>query len=277
MTDKQLAAGVLGQAVTYRDTYDPSLLYPIARAPKREALGVAADDVPFSGVDVWHAYELSWLNPQGKPCVALARVVIGADSECIVESKSFKLYLNTYNQTVFVDQEAVRVRMQEDIGAAVSGEVAVTLFAVDDPAGVAVHRLPGRCLDTLDVTIDTYSVDPSLLQLTGAGEVTETWYSHLLKSNCLVTGQPDWGSIVIEYRGPEIAPDALLRYLISYRQHNEFHEQCVERVFMDLLTQCQASELTVKAFYTRRGGLDINPMRSTQSAATLSPWRLLRQ
>ncbi len=267
----------LGQAVTYTDQYDASLLFPVPRCTKRVEIGVDPDCLPFAGVDVWHAYEVSWLNTRGKPQVALARVTIGCNSVALVESKSFKLYLNSFNQSVFVDWSKVQSTIQRDLTALVQGEVTVELFRVDQGDAMGVSTLPGQCLDQLDIDVDTYTVDPALLQADASDVVAETWYSHLLKSNCLVTGQPDWGSILIDYVGPKIDPAGLLRYLISFRQHDEFHEQCVERVFHDVMTHCQASRLTVQACYTRRGGLDINPLRTTERDVTPQPRRLLRQ
>lgn len=253
----------LGKATDYPDAYAPTLLCPVPRRLKREELGLT-DALPFDGVDLWNAYELSWLGPKGKPVVAIGEFRFPCTSPNLIESKSFKLYLNSFNQAVFTTGEEVAAVLAADLGRAAGGAVAVRLIPAADFAALAIGDLPGRCLDDLDITVDRYRLDPELLA--GAADpavvVTEEWHSHLLKSNCLITRQPDWGSLLIRYRGGKIDPAALLRYLISFRQHNEFHEQCVERIFADLQRFCRPEALTVYARYTRRGGLDINPFRS---------------
>jgi 7-cyano-7-deazaguanine reductase len=267
----------LGKPTVYQDEYDPALLCPFPRQPKRAELGLS-DILPFAGFDLWNAYELSWLTPAGKPVVAMAEFRFPCTSPCLIESKSLKLYLNSFNQTRFADPAAVAAVIEVDLTRACGAAVGVTLKSLAAGAGAGLVDLPGRCLDDLDVTIDSYALDPGLLA--GAADparlVTETVHSHLLKSNCLVTRQPDWASVLIRYRGPRIDPAALLRYLVSYRQHSEFHEQCVERIFNDLLHHCRPEQLTVYARYTRRGGLDINPFRSN-CEADLPNWRLVRQ
>lgn len=253
----------LGKSTTYKSDYDPALLCPVPRSLKRDELGLDAK-LPFSGFDLWNAYELSWLNPKGKPVVALGEFRFSCVSPCLIESKSFKLYLNSFNQTRMANFDEVRERMVNDLSAVAGGVVEVRLMPVDQSKLLTVVELPGECIDELDIGMDDYALDPLLLQ--GAADsqriVTQELHSHLLKSNCLVTGQPDWGSVLIRYRGSQINPEALLRYLVSFRQHNEFHEQCVERIFTDLMRFCQPELLTVYARYTRRGGLDINPFRS---------------
>ena len=263
----------LGKTSAYADRYDPSLLFPLPREPKRREIGITGS-VPFLGADLWTAYELSWLNPRGKPQVALAHITIPCESTHIVESKSFKLYLNSFNNTVFESADAVRERIRADIGAAiwhggpVMAGVGVKLLLPEAFGAEAVQELPGLCIDRLDVECTRYQPAPELLSAALHEQpVTETLTSHLLKSNCLVTGQPDWGSVQISYTGPRIDREALLRYLIGFRQHNEFHEQCVERIFTDVLQACAPQRLTVYARYTRRGGLDINPWRSNDPAA----------
>lgn len=262
--DRDVRLSPLGQTVRYCDRYAPQLLFPIARQVKRDEIGVHADALPFVGEDVWNAYELSWLNPRGKPLVALATFRFPADSARLIESKSLKLYLNSFNQSRFPDVHAVRAAIAADLSHACGAAVGVSV----DPLG----RLPQRCiahpegelLDELDIDIDCYQPDVRLLHAEASGaEVTETLYSHLLKSNCLVTGQPDWGMVVVRYTGPRIDRAGLLRYIISFREHNEFHEQCVERIFCDLQRACNPRHLAVWARYTRRGGLDINPFRSS--------------
>jgi 7-cyano-7-deazaguanine reductase len=267
----------LGKPTLYRDTYDSGLLCPFPRAPKRSELGLA-EALPFAGFDLWNAYELSWLTPGGKPVVAMAEFRFPCTSPCLVESKSLKLYLNSFNQTRFADFTAVTALLERDLAAASGAPVTVLLLPLAACSGTPLVDLPGRCLDDLDVPVEHYALAPQLL--VGAGDpaqtVAETLHSHLLKSNCLVTRQPDWASVLIRYRGPRIDPAALLRYLVSYRQHSEFHEQCVERIFVDLLRHCRPEQLTVYARYTRRGGLDINPFRSNFET-DIPNWRLARQ
>jgi 7-cyano-7-deazaguanine reductase len=267
----------LGRPTDYRDEYDFGLLCPFPRQPKRAELELHGE-LPFAGFDLWNAYELSWLNPAGKPVVAMAEFSFPCTSKFLIESKSFKLYLNSFNQTRFADFAAVTATLERDLVQASGAPVAVRLLPLQLLTGTPLATLPGSCLDDLDVTIDMYDYTPALLN--GAADpgqiVEETLHSHLLKSNCLVTRQPDWASVLIRYRGPRIDPNALLRYLVSFRRHSEFHEQCVERIFTDLLRRCRPEQLTVYARYTRRGGLDINPFRSNFENE-LPNWRLARQ
>ncbi len=255
---------LLGQAVAYRDTYAPELLFPIARQLKRDELGIRADALPFVGEDLWNAYEISWLDPRGKPVVALGEFRVPANSPRLIESKSLKLYLNSFNQQRMGSADEVRARIADDLSAAAGAAVGVVLV----PLGARPQRSSGypqgECVDDLEIAIDTYQPAPEALRAQGA-EVEETLYSHLLKSNCLVTGQPDWGMLVVRYRGPAIDREGLLRYVVSFRAHNEFHEQCVERVFSDIMAHCRPRELAVWARYTRRGGLDINPFRASHA------------
>ncbi len=253
----------LGKATPYRSAYDPSLLCAVPRRLKRRELGLTGD-LPFTGFDLWNAWELSWLDGRGKPVVALGLFRFDCLSPNLVESKSLKLYCNSYNQTRLPSMAAARQRIEQDLTAVAGGSVAVELFPPDAIEPFRVRTLPGECIDSLDIEVDRYALAPELLAgATETGRVVEReLHSHLLKSNCLVTGQPDWASVLIRYRGPRIDEEALLRYLISFRQHNEFHEQCVERIFVDLKRFCRPQRLTVHARYTRRGGLDINPFRS---------------
>lgn len=262
----------LGKKSAYVDQYDPSLLFPIARKIKRDEISVP-DNLPFYGVDIWNAFELSWLNEKGKPQVAIAVFEIPCESPNIIESKSFKLYLNSFNNSRMPSDHVMK-RLQQDLSAAAGAPVSVTLQHVADSC--VMSHLSGRCLDDLDIECCEFDVNREVLSVTDV-EVEETLHSHLLKSNCLVTGQPDWGSIEIGYLGKQINHEALLQYIISFRNHNEFHEQCVERIFMDIMQQCQPKQLTVYARYTRRGGLDINPFRSTKKYAQVSNTRLPRQ
>ncbi len=257
-------ASLLGQAVAYRDTYAPELLFPIERQLKRDELGIAAGALPFVGEDLWNAYELSWLDARGKPVVALGEFRVPATSPRLIESKSLKLYLNAFNQQRMASVDEVQSRIAADLSAAAGAEVGVVLMPLATRPQRRSAYPQGDCLDALDIAIDTYQPAPELLHATGA-EVEETLYSHLLKSNCLVTGQPDWGMLVVRYRGPAIDRESLLRYVVSFRAHNEFHEQCVERVFCDIMARCRPHELAVWARYTRRGGLDINPFRASHA------------
>ncbi len=256
----------LGKPSAYVDQYDASLLFPIPRAPKRHEIGIHGT-LPFLGVDIWNAYELSWLNSRGKPQIALATFIVPADSPNIIESKSFKLYLNSLNQTRIDSALALQNLLTSDVARAVGAPVQVRLTLPDEFSGLGIADLEGLSIDRLDIEVESYTPNAALLTSdTSAAPVEETLVSNLLKSNCLITGQPDWASVQIDYVGPPIDQAGLLAYLIGFRTHNEFHEQCVERIFMDVLQQCKPQKLTVYARYTRRGGLDINPWRSNFSS-----------
>lgn len=256
---------LLGKPATYKSEYDASLLFPISRAGKREEIGLT-NSLPFFGVDIWNAYEVSWLNMRGKPQVAIAAITVPADSPNIIESKSFKLYLNSFNQTRLAGTDALISLLQADLSAGFGAAVQVKLTTPDQFGKLDMHELQGHLLDRLDIEVDSYTPNPSLLTASfDQSPVEETLISHLLKSNCLVTGQPDWGSVQIHYVGPQINQEGLLQYLIGFRDHNEFHEQCVERIFVDIMRHCKPQKLSVYARYTRRGGLDINPWRSNFS------------
>lgn len=258
-----LSGLTLGKTTDYRDTYDASLLQGVPRSLNRDPLGLKADNLPFHGADIWTLYELSWLNANGLPQVAVGQVELDYASLNLVESKSFKLYLNSFNQTRFASWDEVRSTLQRDLSACAQGAVSVTLYRVDELEGQPVAHFAGLCIDDQDIAIDNYEFDAALLTDAASDEVVEeTLVSHLLKSNCLITHQPDWGSVQIQYRGAQIDHEKLLRYLVSFRHHNEFHEQCVERIFTDIQRFCQPESLSVYARYTRRGGLDINPWRS---------------
>lgn len=258
----------LGKPSVYQTQYDPSLLFSIARQDKRDELAIRTP-LPFFGMDIWNAYELSWLNLRGKPQVAVAKIMVPADSPNIIESKSLKLYLNSFNQTKLAGNEALLELLRADLSAGFGAPIQIALTTPDGFSDLTMGELPGMLLDRLDIEIDSYTPDASLLKtVIGDPAVEETLVSHLLKSNCLVTGQPDWASVQIRYVGTPIEQEGLLRYLIGFREHNEFHEQCVERIFMDILRQCAPYKLAVYARYTRRGGLDINPWRSNFSTAS---------
>lgn len=267
----------LGKSSEYIATYTPSLLFPIPRAAKWAELGLTADTLPYKGVDFWNCFELSWLLPSGKPVVAIGEFSIPADSPNIIESKSFKLYLNSLNQTPFADVEALEACLVQDLSAAAGKPVGVRVRRLQDVEGEGVVSLPGVCIDELDVTVSSYDrPQPELLRCDASRVVEESVHSHLLKSNCPVTSQPDWGSVCVQYRGCALDHGSLLAYLVSFRQHSDFHEQCVERIFMDLQALLKPEKLTVFARYVRRGGLDINPYRSTEEG-TFENGRLVRQ
>ncbi|MDH1508484.1 NADPH-dependent 7-cyano-7-deazaguanine reductase QueF [Pseudomonas mosselii] len=267
----------LGKSSEYIATYTPSLLFPIPRLAKWAELGVSGDALPWQGVDFWNCFELSWLLPSGKPVVAIGEFAIPCDSPNIIESKSFKLYLNSLNQTVFESVEALQACLVRDLSAAAGKPVAVKVSTLAEVEGQGVTTLPGQCIDALDVNISNYEQpQPELLRCAPERVVEETVHSHLLKSNCPVTGQPDWGSVVVEYKGQALDHASLLTYLISFRQHADFHEQCVERIYLDLKNLLKPEHLTVYARYVRRGGLDINPYRST-GAISPQNLRLVRQ
>ena len=285
----------LGKATAYPDQYAPQTLFPIARQPQRSELGMTAGAaLPFTGADLWTGYELSWLNPRGKPQVALVQVAVPCETPCIVESKSFKLYLNSFSNSRFASADEVRQRIAEDVGAAVWQPVAsvsqqasggappstvgVRLVLPEQFAAQSVQELEGLSLDRLDVECSDYQPAPHWLRAdTAESAVTETLTSHLLRSNCPVTHQPDWGDIQISYSGAPIDQEGLLRYIVSLRNHNGFHEHCVERIFMDILRHCRPSRLTVYARYTRRGGLDINPLRTNHPGPLPPNVRTARQ
>ncbi|OAI91904.1 NADPH-dependent 7-cyano-7-deazaguanine reductase QueF [Pseudomonas putida] len=267
----------LGKSSEYVSTYTPSLLFPIPRLAKWAELGVSGDNLPWQGVDFWNCFELSWLLPSGKPVVAIGEFAIPADSPNIIESKSFKLYLNSLNQTPFDSTEALQACLVKDLGAAAGKPVGVRIRSLGEVSEEGVTSLPGQCIDDLDVSISNYEQpQPELLRCNRDKPVEQVLHSHLLKSNCPVTGQPDWGSVVVDYRGPELDAASLLSYLVSFRQHADFHEQCVERIWLDLKRLLDPEHLTVYARYVRRGGLDINPYRS-MGPVEVDNRRLVRQ
>lgn len=264
----------LGRSVAYPDRYDPSLLFAIPRTQGRAALGLDTDAAPFAGADRWHAYELGWLDARGKPVVATATLTVPADSPNLVESKSLKLYLNSLNAARFEAREAAFATIAGDLSAAVGAPVRVA------PGLPPWSTAPDGAIDIdgLDLDIDAYGPpDPGHLRADAGAPAEETLRSELLKSNCPVTGQPDWATVRIAYRGPRLDRAGLLRYLVSFRDHAEFHEQCVERIFLDLMARACPATLSVEARYTRRGGLDINPWRTTPGLAPPPPGREPRQ
>jgi 7-cyano-7-deazaguanine reductase len=271
-----VAHSPLGKSTEYVSIYTPSLLSPIPRAESRAELGLSAE-LPFSGADLWTAYEMSWLNAKGKPQVAVGRFAFPCQSPALIESKSFKLYLNSLNQTRFGGREELIETLQRDLSAAAGAPVTSTLLTLAEAVQSGVAASAGECIDDLDIEVDSYQLDSDLLKTDPqAALVEESLSSDLLKSNCPVTGQPDWGSVAIRYRGRPIDREGLLKYIISFREHGDFHENCVERMFVDIMQRCAPERLTISARYTRRGGLDINPYRSN-CGETLADTRLARQ
>ncbi len=271
---KELAGLTLGKKTEYANQYQPELLQPVPRSLNRDDLELGKT-LPFQGCDIWTLYELSWLNSKGLPQVAVGEVSIPATSPNLIESKSFKLYLNSYNQTRFENWQEVEKTLIQDLSHCAGEQVEVVIKPVTAYTNQPIVTMAGECIDDQDIEIDSYDFDASLLEdAVGEERVEESLHSHLLKSNCLITNQPDWGSVEIHYKGQQINREALLRYLVSFREHNEFHEQCVERIFTDITKFCAPEELTVYARYTRRGGLDINPYRSNQQASpsTIIEW-----
>lgn len=274
--DKEILDSPLGKTSSYISEYTAELLFPIPRKMKRDEIGVS-EPLPFNGFDTWNAYEVSWLNSKGKPIVVIVQFDIACTSKNIVESKSFKLYLNSLNNTKFDSIQEVKVILERDIQEVVAGKIGVKIFKLDDLCGQRIERFAGTCIDDYDAVCDKYTIHPDYLSSDSKNFVEESLFSDLLKSNCLVTGQPDWGSIQIKYKGPKIDRLGLLQYIVSFRDHNEFHEQCVERIFMDIKDRCKPEMLTVEARYTRRGGLDINPIRSTENILPGTNIRMARQ
>lgn len=264
----------LGQNVSYPDTYDPGLLFSVPRDNNRQTLELPA---AWYGADIWNAYEISWLNARGKPVVAMGQFTFAYDSPSLIESKSLKLYLNSLNQERIADFDTVAQRIRTDLSRAADAPVDVRLSSLRDHRSDQFAPLPGKCIDDLDIVITSYQPDPGLLRCVPNGDtVTEVLTSDLLKSNCPVTGQPDWASVQISYTGPEIDHESLLAYIVSLRQHSEFHEHCIEKIYCHMWEACSPTALTVYARYTRRGGLDINPWRSSHPI-TVSNTRTVRQ
>jgi 7-cyano-7-deazaguanine reductase len=272
----------LGQDVAYPTVYDPTLLFPIGRAQARQSLDPTATTLPFTGWDLWNAYEMSWLTPQGMPQVAILRLMVDCTSPNIIESKSLKLYLNSFNQTAFDSTEQMLETLRKDLSAAAGKSVSVELIPTSGFGNLRIEEFNGLDLDTQTLAIDCYEPNPALLCTVRESNdptatVSESLFSRLLKSNCPVTSQPDWACVQIDYTGPKIDPAGLLKYIVSFRMHNGFHEQCVETIFMDILSRCKPQALSVYARYTRRGGLDINPWRATPGMPPPSLHRSARQ
>jgi 7-cyano-7-deazaguanine reductase len=255
-----LQESLLGKKASYVETYSPDLLFPVPRKLARDKIGLT-HSLPFKGEDIWNGYELSWLNTKGKPEVSLIELRFPCTSTNLVESKSLKFYLNSFNQSYFDSVELVQKTLERDLGAAAEEVVKVKLSPITNLAVQQLEEFPGICLDSLDIETNTYNICPKFLT-TQPKIVEETLFSHLLKSNCLATGQPDWGSVMIRYSGPQIDRKGLLKYIISFRNHHGFAEHCVEQIFCEISSECKPEKLTVYSRYTRRGGSDINPYRS---------------
>ena len=266
----------LGQQTNYTHQYDPNLLFPIPRHFKRTELGIT-EPLPFYGYDTWNDYETSWLNAQGKPIVAITEFHIPCTSPNIIESKSLKLYLNALANTSFSSVSELQTVLQRDLSLAAGSEITVVIHPLDTLKTMTIAPPAGICIDSLNIAIDTYEAAPHYLTHENNERVTETLYTHLLKSNCPVTKQPDWGTLIIDYAGQKISRAGLLRYVVSLRNQYEFHEQCIERIFINIMQHCQPSTLTLCGRYTRRGGKDINPYRSTDKNIVLMNQRLVRQ
>lgn len=273
-----LSNSPLGKKTNYAISleYNPELLFPIARSSKRDELGIDSQSLPFYGVDIWNHYEVSWLNQQGLPRVAVAVIEVPATSEFIFESKSLKLYFNSFNNFKIESSDELREIIICDLSKIVRKPVVVKIISLNNEE-LYLNNTSGTCVDDFDVKITEYSVNPKLLRSTVQKVVNETIYSNLLRSNCLITNQPDWATIIINYSGAKIDHASFLKYIVSFRNHNEFHEQCIERVFVHLMENCNLTELTVIGRFTRRGGIDINPIRSTNLNVARDNLRLMRQ
>lgn len=272
----ELSESPLGKKSTHTDQYTADLLFPVLRQNKRSELHII-DFLPFKGFDLWTAFELSWLNEKGKPIVAIGEFIFPCTSVFLIESKSLKLYFNSFNNTKFNSLEEVKITMQNDLSRAAGEEVIVKLYSPTDWRNSSIQFLSGECIDDNDIECDSYTVTPEYLICEGEEDFSETIYSNLLRSNCLMTGQPDWASVQISYTGQKINHDHLLKYIVSFRNHIEFGEHCVERIFTDIMQYCAPTKLTVYARYTRRGGIDINPYRSTEDCQPPENIRLPRQ
>ena len=268
----------LGQSSSCDSHYNPERLFAIPREPKRKEIGVDPQNLPFYGFDCWNHYEVSWLNEKGKPMVAIAEIIYDCATPDLIESKSLKLYFNSFNNAQFKDSEEVRLAVERDLSSRLHGDVLVRILSLQEKELTMIQVAPkGECIDDLDVACSVYQVAPNYLSVEDQ-QVEEILYSDLLKSNCLVTNQPDWGSVQIAYTGKQINREGLLQYLVSFRNHNEFHEQCIERIFVDIMNRCKPERLTVYGRYTRRGGLDINPYRTTEKVNLQGlNYRLIRQ
>ena len=255
--------------------YTPSLLESIPRQKQRQTLGIAEGTLPFKGQDIWNAYEFTWLNQTGKPEVAVLQLRVPSESSHLIESKSLKLYLGSFSNTAFADRAEVLRALESDLTLATQAPVGVVLCAPDQVQQQGIGQLIGTNLDLQDIEINEYLWNPALLVLESAVARRESVYTHLFKSLCPMTGQPDFASILVQYNGNSISHEGLLRYLVSFREHAEFAEQVTERIFVDIMNRCAPERLAVSARYTRRGGIDINAYRSLdgEPPAEVRLWR----
>lgn len=279
-TKELLKKSHLGKEIAYDPNYNPERIFQIDRSLQREELGITDNKLPFFGFDEWNHYEVSWLNAKGKPEVALAQIIYSSDTPCIIESKSMKLYFHSFNNTKFNSIEDLKSTIKKDIEQCVQGNVIVNIIPIKKAnEQITIRGFDGICLDDLDIECTVYHVQPLFLTTENQRVENETVYSDLLKSNCLGTHQPDWGSVQITYSGKKINHEGLLKYIVSFRNHNEFGEHCIERMFMDITKQCQPEKLTIQGRYTRRGGIDLNPFRSSEQDFSIEKHlqRLCRQ
>lgn len=279
-TEKQeadISLSPLGKQLDRKNSYAPEILFAISRQPSRTHLKIP-ENLLFRGYDVWNAFEISWLNMRGKPIVALGEFIVPCDTPNLIESKSMKLYLNSLASTRFPSIQAVKNTITQDLSATAKGNITVQLIPLYAAKNITTEPFDGLCLDTLDVECDVYQVTSDLLTVEPSSEIVEEKiYTNLLRSNCLVTHQPDWGTIFMHYQGRKISHEGFLKYIVSFRQHDELHEQCIERIFMDILTQCKPQKLTIEGRYTRRGGIDINPYRTNYQTGLPRNRRLIWQ
>ncbi len=278
-TKERLKQSDLGKEIAYDPNYNPARIFPLERFSQRAELGLF-NETPFFGFDEWNHYELSWLNQKGKPEVGLAQIIYSCATPNIIESKSMKLYFHSFNNTKFKNIDDVKNTAKKDIEQCVRGDVIINIIPIKIAnEQITMHGFDGICLDDLDIECSVYHVNPSFLTTENQYVENETVYSDLLKSNCLGTHQPDWGSVRITYSGKKITHEGLLKYIVSFRNHNEFGEHCIERIFIDISKHCQPEKLTIQGRYTRRGGIDLNPFRTTEKDFSIEKYlqRLCRQ
>lgn len=270
-----MTENLMGKTTVYPERYNPDILMAIPRSDNRRLLGLDTE-LPFVGEDIWNAYELSWLNKKGLPQVALAKFYFNCESPFIIESKSFKLYLNSLNQESYDNEAQLLALLIKDLTEKSASKVRVELTGLDNSAQ-AIDVSQGTSLDKLDIKVQHYHPEPELLTVDAQSQVAEQLFTNLFRSNCPITNQPDWATIMIAYNGAAISHASLLAYLISYRLHNDYHENCVEKIFVDIQARCKPTDLTVRANFLRRGGLDINPVRSTAGTERAPTLRFVRQ
>lgn len=268
MANSSIEKSPLSERSRYPSCYNSGILYPISRLDNRSQLISDPTTLPFQGYDLWHAYELSWLQPNGLPAAMIARFIIPANSPNLIESKSFKLYLNSLNNSTFENIKEVKSILEKDISTVLEAPAHVEFISPNQ--STLQGTIQGTCLDQIDTLCQHYQPNPKLLT-TQQPNISETVYTHLFRSNCPVTFQPDWATIIVHYQGQTIDHASLLSYLVSYRNHAQFHEHCVEMIFSDIMNHCQPQKLCIEAKFTRRGGLDINPIRANYPINNTQP------